>query len=150
LDIDLVGAAAINSLLVELAASQLISSANDIGSGGLAVCLARCAMLQGIGADIDPMIAVGDDGPDRLDALSIFIEGDGVVVTCAPGAVERIESLAKQKELVCMRIGKTVSSKQLRIHAINGVSFITLDLDSARQVYSSALEEQLAAEVVTA
>jgi phosphoribosylformylglycinamidine synthase II len=150
LDIDLRGAAAINSLLVDLAASQLISSANDIGSGGLAVCLARCAMSRGIGADIDPMIAVGDDGPDRLDALSIFIEGDGVVVTCAPGAVERIESLAKQKELVCMRIGKTVSSKQLRIHAINGVSFIALDLDSARQAYSSALEEQLAAEVVTA
>ena len=150
LDIDLGGAAAINSLLVDLAASQLISSANDIGSGGLAVCLARCAMLQGIGADIDPMIAVGDDGPHRLDALSIFIEGNGVVVTCTTGALGRIESLAKQKELACMRIGKTTSSKKLRIHAINGVSFITLDLDSARQVYSSALEEQLAAEVVTA
>jgi phosphoribosylformylglycinamidine (FGAM) synthase-like enzyme len=150
LEIDLAGEAAINSLLVDLAALKLISSANDIGSGGLAVCLSRCAIARKIGADIDPMIAVGDDGPDRLDALSVFTEGDGVIVTCNPEVLEQIESLAKQKKLVCLKIGRTTSSNLLRIHTIDGAPFITLDIESARQTYSSALESQLAAEVVTA
>ncbi len=149
-EIDLAGEAALNRLLVDLAASRLISSANDVGSGGLATCLARCAMARGIGADIDPMIAVGDDGPDRIDALSIFQEGGGVVITCTPENIKKIEPLAKQQELACMKIGKTNSSSQLRIHTIDGAPFVILDVESARQAYSSALEEQLAAEVVTA
>jgi phosphoribosylformylglycinamidine synthase len=149
-EIDLAGEAALSRLLVDLAASDLISSANDVGSGGLATCLARCATGHGVGADIDPMIAVGDNGPHRMDALSIFQEDGGVVVTCTPENKVRIESLAKQQGLACMWIGKTNSSLQLRIHTIDGTPFINLDVESARQAYSSALEDQLAAEVVTA
>jgi phosphoribosylformylglycinamidine synthase subunit PurL len=148
-NLDLEGEAAVNGMLADLAASELISSANDVGSGGLAVCLARCAISHGIGADVDPMIAVGDDGPDPMDALSIFVESSAVVVTCAPTNKEQISSMAKQRDLVCMWIGKTTSS-ELRIHTIDGSPFVILDVESARKTYSSTLESQLAAEVVTA
>jgi phosphoribosylformylglycinamidine synthase len=148
LEPDLGGQAALNSLLAELAASKLISSANDVGSGGLAVCLARCAIAHGVGAEIDPMIAVGDASTD--DALSMFMEaGEEVVVTCPPENEERVVSLAKQRGLACIRIGRTGSS-ELRVVRMDGTPFITLEIDAARAVYSSTLEAQLAAEVVTA
>jgi hypothetical protein len=72
-----------------------------------------------------------------------------VVVTCAPTNKEQISSMAKQRDLVCMWIGKTTSS-ELRIHTIDGSPFVILDVESARKTYSSTLESQLAAEVVTA
>jgi phosphoribosylformylglycinamidine synthase len=148
LEPDLEGQAALNSLLAEFAASQLISSANDVGSGGLAVCLARCAMAHGVGAEIDPMIAPPDAGPD--DALSMFVEAvEEVVVTCPPENEERVVSLAEQRGLACIRIGRTGSS-ELRVVRMDGMPFITLEIDAARAVYSSTLEGQLAAEVVTA
>jgi len=146
---DLIGEAAINSLLVELAASKLISSANDMGSGGLAACLARCAISNGIGANIDPMIAVGDDGrAHREDALSVFTEDGGVVVSCPVSNEERIAVLAKAKGLACLRIGVTGGST-LRMVAISGTPFIDLKVEDARAAFSSTLESQLAAEVVT-
>jgi phosphoribosylformylglycinamidine synthase subunit PurL len=147
--LDITDEATLNSFLAELAESNLISSANDEGSGGLAVCLVRCAMASGIGADIDPMIAVGEDGPDLLDALSVFVEGNGVAVTCAPKNSEKIISLAQQRGVACIKIGKTGSS-QLSVYAMDGAPFITLPIATAKDVFTSALESQLAAEVVTA
>jgi phosphoribosylformylglycinamidine synthase len=147
--LDLVGEVAVNALLSDLASSKSICSANDEGSGGLGVCLARCAMTNGIGAEIDPLIAVGDDGPDPLDALSVFVEGNGVVVTCPPGNSEKIISLAQCRGLVCVKIGKTGYSN-LTVYGINGVPLITLPISDANATYSSALKSQLSAEVVPA
>jgi phosphoribosylformylglycinamidine synthase len=140
---------AVHTLLAELVASGLISSATDIGSGGLAVCLARCAMAQSVGAEIAPLIAVGDDGgPDPLDALSVFMEHDAVVITCSPEHEDRITALAQTKELACVRIGITGGST-LRVVAMNGKPFIGLSIDEAKAAFSGNLESQLAAEVVT-
>jgi hypothetical protein len=45
-------------------------------------------------------------------------------------------------------IGRTGSS-DLRVVAMDGTPFITLDIGAAKAMYSSTLEAQLAAEVVT-
>jgi phosphoribosylformylglycinamidine synthase II len=147
LDCDLAGEAARNELLAQLSASSLISSAADIGSGGLAVCVARCAMTHGIGAEIDPMIAVGDAGPDFEDALTVFMESEQVVVTCDSEHEREVYALAEQQGLVCMRIGLTGSDK-LSLVAMNGVSFIDLPIEEVKSAYSNSLELQLAEEVL--
>jgi len=148
--LNLTGEAALNTFIAEAAALGLISSASDGGSGGLAVALARSVIANGIGADIDPMIAVADDGgPDPTDALSVFAETGGVIVTCAAEEEDRLVALARRKGLGGLRIGITGGSR-LRISAINGFSFIDIGIDDARAAFSSTLESQLAAEVVTA
>ncbi|HWG17237.1 MAG TPA: phosphoribosylformylglycinamidine synthase subunit PurL [Acidobacteriaceae bacterium] len=146
---DLQGESALNSTLAKLATSNLISSANDVGSGGLAVCLAKCMLAKGIGAEVDPMIAVADDdGPHLLDALSIFMEDGGVLVTCCPESEEKITAIAQSADLACLRIGVT-GGQDLRIVAINGKSFVNVGLNDLRAAYSGVLESQLASEVVT-
>jgi phosphoribosylformylglycinamidine synthase len=144
---NLAGEAVCNNLLAELASARLITSASDVGSGGLAVCLARNSIAYGIGAEIDPMIAVGESGPDLLDALSIFMETEGVVVTCAQEDSKKIISLAEAKGLACNKIGRTISSRLL-IVAIDGVPFIDLEVSAATDSFYAALESQLSAEVL--
>ena len=147
---NLADAAALNAFLAEAAESGLISSASDEGSGGLAVALARSVIANGVGADIAPMIAVADDGgPDAMDALSVFQEGGGVIVTCAAEDEERVIALARAKGLGELRLGVTRGSS-LRMYAMNGHCFIDLSVNDARATFSSTLESQLAAEVVTA
>jgi len=147
---DLADASALNAFLAEAAESGLILSASDEGSGGLAVALARSVIANGVGADIAPMIAVADDGgPDVLDVLSVFQETGGVIVTCAGEDAERVIALARAKGLGDLRIGVTGGSS-LRMRAMNGHCFIDLSVDDARATFSSTLESQLAAEVVTA
>jgi phosphoribosylformylglycinamidine synthase len=140
--------AEINVLLVELAKDGLIHSAADIGSGGLAVCLARCAGANGLGVDVDPMVAVGDDGPDALDALSVFMEtGGSVVITCDPSQAEEIARRAHG--IASVTIG-TVTQNEFKIRAIDGREFISADIQSLMDRYLGDLESQIADEVVTA
>jgi phosphoribosylformylglycinamidine synthase len=144
--------ARLNRLLADMATSGVIHSANDIGSGGLAVTLARCAMARGVGADVDHIACSVEDGiivPNKGDALSLFMEaGAEIVITCAWEKREEIHALAQTRSLAAMCIGKTVSS-QLVVRA-GSEPFITLNIDELRAAYSGTLESQLAAEVVTA
>jgi len=106
-------------------------------------------LAKGIGAEVDPMIAVADDdGPHLLDALSIFMEDGGVLVTCCPESEEKITAIAQSADLACLRIGVT-GGQDLRIVAINGKSFVNVGLNDLRAAYSGVLESQLASEVVT-
>jgi phosphoribosylformylglycinamidine synthase len=143
--------ARLNRLLGDLATSSLIHSANDVGSGGLAVCLARCAMTNGIGADVDhiaPSVEGGMIVPNKEDALSLFTEGGAaVVLTCAWEKREENSALAQTRSLYAMCVGKTVSS-QLVVRA-GSEPFIDLSIADLRAAFSGTLESQLAAEVVT-
>jgi len=149
--LNLAGHERLDRFLADLATSRLIHSASDVGSGGLAVCLARCATARGIGADVDhiaPSIEGGVIVPSRLDALSLFMEaGAEIVVTCALEKREEIAALARTRDLAAFWIGKTVSS-QLVIRA-GSEPFIVLEIDELRSAHSGVLEAQLAAEVVT-
>ena len=84
-----------------------------------------------------------------MDALSVFQEGGGVIVTCAAEDEERVIALARAKGLGELRLGVTRGSS-LRMYAMNGHCFIDLSVNDARATFSSTLESQLAAEVVTA
>jgi phosphoribosylformylglycinamidine synthase len=140
----------LNELLSDFSRDELIRSAADVGSGGLAVCLARCGATRGYGADVEPSVAVDGYGPDRLDALSVFIETPGtVVLTCDPSQEEEVSRRARMRGLVCIKIGSVIE-KQLRIRATDGCDFLSVDIESLLGFYHHSLEFQLAAEVVTA
>jgi phosphoribosylformylglycinamidine synthase len=134
----------LNRLLAELSAKRLVSSAQDISDGGLAVALAKAAIPFGIGAKAN------SDTPltDRPPVVDVFYEASPcVIVTCRQESVELIEKLAEAQNYIADKIGSTGGS-ELSISRNNEV-LIDASVNSLRAAYSGVLESQLASEVVT-
>jgi phosphoribosylformylglycinamidine synthase len=137
-------AANLQKLISTLADRRLITSAQDISDGGIAVTLARSCFTANIGADVN-LPRWSDD----LVAIKLFWEyGSSLVVTCKEGDFEQIEKLAEEHGHFAENIG-TTRSDVLTIK-LNGVEHITGSIDDFRNPYRNALEAQLADEVVTA
>ena len=137
-------AANLQNLISILADRRLITSAQDISDGGIAVTLARSCFTANVGADVN-LPGWSDD----LVAVKLFWEyGSNLVVTCKDGDFEQIEKLAEEHGHFAENIG-TTRSDVLTIK-LNGVEQIAGSIEDFRNPYQNALESQLAAEVVTA
>jgi phosphoribosylformylglycinamidine synthase len=137
-------AANLQELISILADKRLITSAQDISDGGIAVTLARSCFAANVGANVN-LPGWSDD----LIGVKLFWEyGSSLVVTCKDSDFEQIEKLAEIHDYVVENIGTTCSDG-LTIK-LNGVEHIAGSLDDFKKIYRNALEEQLAAEVVTA
>jgi len=91
---------ALGELLVAANEAGLITSAHDVGTGGLAVAIVECSMPAGVGATIT--------APDARRAdEALFGEGAGrVIVSCATHDLERLCALAAE-DLDVTAIGET-------------------------------------------
>jgi phosphoribosylformylglycinamidine (FGAM) synthase-like enzyme len=137
-------AANLQKLISSLADRRLITSAQDISDGGIAVTLARSCFAANVGADVN-LPGWSDD----LVAVRLFWEyGSSLVVTCKDDDFEQIEKLAEEHGHFAENIG-TTRSDVLTIK-LNGVEQIAGSIDDFRNPYRNALEVQLADEVVTA
>jgi phosphoribosylformylglycinamidine (FGAM) synthase-like enzyme len=135
-------AKALHELLYQLADRRLLSSAQDISDGGIAVTLARASFVNGIGADVE-LHAFYDD----VVLSKLFYEfGNHVVVTCSRDNVEQIEEIAEKSGFMCETIGVTASNR-LSI-SVGEQPYIAAVLDDLRKGYETSLESQLAAEVL--
>ncbi|HET9983582.1 MAG TPA: phosphoribosylformylglycinamidine synthase subunit PurL [Longimicrobiales bacterium] len=88
--------------LIELAGSHLAASAHDCAEGGLAVCLAECAIR-----DPDHPFGVDVELDDEIHgAALLFGEAQGrVVVSCAPQHLDRVLAVADRNGVPARRIG---------------------------------------------
>ncbi len=142
----------LNDKLLEAIKLGLITSASDIGSGGLAVALCKAALRAGIGASVHANWR-GEDSPaswNEYSPVNFFDESPGLLLTCAQEHRTHIEALFERLPRMsrCVAIGTTVSGTlQLRTETWNSEP---LSIESLRAAYSNTLESQLAAEVVTA
>jgi phosphoribosylformylglycinamidine synthase len=115
---DLTAEAALIAFLTQVA--PLASCLHDSAEGGLAVCLAECALAAGAGAELDL----------PSEVVSLFGEGGGqAVVAGHPG---EIETLAARHGVAVRRIGRAV-----------GDSLLGIPLSDLRAAYESALPEAL-------
>ncbi|WP_263367114.1 phosphoribosylformylglycinamidine synthase subunit PurL [Edaphobacter bradus] len=136
-----------NEMLCDLADKGLISSATDIGSGGLAVALAKASISSGIG--VDAWLHADGGGETATEAL--FREQVGsIVLTCpaenADEVIRRIE--ADVQHYVALPIGMTAEKTfELKWEREPIISVLVTELSHS---YSGAIEAQLAEEVVTA
>jgi hypothetical protein len=135
-------------MLQDLAESGLVNSMTDVGSGGVAVALAKASLAGNIGVDV----GLWSDGGDESAAEAFFGERIGsIIITCSGNAnydavIRRIEQ--DSSHYVVLPIGKTVPDRfQLEWER---EPVISLPLGELRPSYSQTLESQLAAEVVTA
>ncbi len=143
--IDLESMAYCNELLQDLAANRLINSATDIGSGGLAVTLAKASFAHNVGIEA----WLHSDGGDESATEALFQENVGsIVITCgaenAEAVIRRIEKMSSH--YVVFPIGKTIADRIEIMWERQPV--VSESLTSLRTAYSTALESQLASEVL--
>jgi len=106
---------------------QLILSAQDVSDGGLAVTLAECALMGGVGVTIQ---ADGDISP-----LAFFFgeSQSRIVISALPEHEEAIVTLCNQYHIPLTRLGETTETSRitLRYHHTT----IDLPVQEARQLY---------------
>ena len=132
--------------LSALSSTGIVHSATDVGSGGVAVALARSSVAGNLGA----RIGLQWSEPATLsEALLLFGESPAFLLTCAPEAVPKVEAALEYlpKTIWFQEIG-TTQQGALEIRTPN--EKIVVDLTTLRAAFSNTLPSQLAAEVVTA
>ena len=144
------GEAALHRCLGKLAADRLITSASDIGSGGMAVALARAATANGFGVDAE-LIPLAEGSLIH----TFFGEPGGIaMVTCTPELAEKVKDSASSfDDLNVLEIGE-VTSGQIHITVAPGIAvsdfggLIDLPVSQVSAAFTGALEAQLAEEVL--
>jgi phosphoribosylformylglycinamidine synthase II len=135
--------ALLHKALAELASKGLIHSASDVSDGGFLIALARASLANSVGANI----YLGEF-ENTWPAHILYNETEScvIVTTSDPDAVEK---LADEKySIEVMNYGMTGGDSFVMRTATQ--TLISISVDVLRVPYSTALEEQLAREVVTA
>ena len=89
----------LGQLLRSLAARRLLGSAQDVSDGGLAVALAECALVGGVGATLDVV---------DVSEVALFSEDQGrAVITCASDSVGAVLELAAEHGVAAQVAGTT-------------------------------------------
>ncbi len=138
------GEAELHKILSRVASEGLASAIFDVADGGLSVSLARATFGSHIG------VTANLTKNDATPWSAYFAEyASMAVVTCSPADADRIFALIEPiHELFCEKIGKT-GGEAIRL-SLNGETTVDCALSKAHAAFSSTLESQLAAEVVTA
>ncbi len=146
------GEASLQRCLASLAEQGLVTSAFDVGDGGLATALARATFRNAVGATAElPSAAEGSP------AETFFGEHASVaVVTCSPENAQKVLDLASTFDtLNALSIGET-GTDTLSLRRAEGTSHggpggeIQASIADLLAAYTATLPTQLAAEVVTA
>ena len=128
--------------LAELASKSLIHSASDVSDGGVSVALTKACAGQGIGAAVTLR--------DELNppAYALFSEEASVAVaTCKPADLHEIEGILRRYGTIATAIGRTTTERRVVINLGESV-VIASDVADLATAWSTALESQLAAEVI--
>jgi phosphoribosylformylglycinamidine (FGAM) synthase-like enzyme len=139
----------LHKALQALAKSGLIRSANDVSDGGLAVALARACVPRGIGARVSlwPGLAFEKSGVHEL-----FGEDSSLaLISCDPSNLEKLKEAVDDFGFVFpLYLGETTAESAFEL-SLNGKGIaVRMTLAELQAAYTSTLESQLAAEVVSA
>jgi phosphoribosylformylglycinamidine synthase II len=129
--LDLAAEAALQRLLVDLAARRLLASAHDLADGGLAVALVEAALAGGVGATVQlpggipPLAALASETPSR------------VLLAAAPAAAGELAGRAAAAGVPAARLGATGGDRLV----VPGL--LDLPLERLRDAYEGALPRAL-------
>ncbi len=138
--LDLSQESAVQAAMLTLIRKDLVQSAHDVSDGGLAVCVAECALLSGtIGADVDLELADGG----RLDALLFSESQSRIIFTTSQPAGMLQSALPADASVSLTRIG-TTRGDVLRI-TVGGVLVVKCAVDHLSFIHDQALPSMLAA-----
>ncbi len=136
-DLHLGQSANLNRLLRELAKNSLITSAQDMSDGGIAVTLAKaCAFHVGAEFFLETLLK---DIPRPHFLFSEY--ANGVIVTCKASALPQIEELAAKHQFFADEAGSTGGSS-LAVF-FNGEELIDVEIERLHRAYAAALRPEL-------
>jgi phosphoribosylformylglycinamidine synthase len=138
--LDLANAAALNEELQEVICRGLVTSAQDIGSGGLAVALAKAALAHNVGAHIDLDFTLNAKKPAIPYSTLLFNESPALILTCTRKNATTLRKAFPSCQVV--RIGRTGGDK-LSIRSPYGRGALTALLKDLHAVWEHALVAQL-------
>jgi phosphoribosylformylglycinamidine synthase II len=140
--VDLEREAQLVSLLLEIHAQKLATSAHDLSNGGLAIALAEMSM-DGIGCHVE-LAGHADD----VDAVALlFSESQGrALVACNPADRDAILELAARRGVPAMRIGRTTHAAFLVER--NGTPLVRVAAQELARVWSSSFALLLGGDTV--
>ncbi|NLH22571.1 MAG: phosphoribosylformylglycinamidine synthase subunit PurL [Methanothrix sp.] len=137
----------------------LLAAAHDISNGGLAASICEMALVRparfGVDLNLDQVQGgessdgggegVGEGGSQeaglRTDRL-LFSESSGFVLEAKQGKEARLGEILAGYGLVAMQIG-TVTGKKRIVMSRSGEAVVDLDLDQAREAWTSGLVEAM-------
>jgi phosphoribosylformylglycinamidine synthase subunit PurL len=133
--IDLEAERRLQELVLELNGRGVLRSAHDTAEGGLAVCLAECAMAGDDVFGID--VELADDLPA---AALLFGEAQGrIVVSCAAADVEAVVAAAGSMDVPAAVIGRVgARDGGFRVRTA-GTAAVDLPAASLHEVYFTAI-----------
>jgi phosphoribosylformylglycinamidine (FGAM) synthase-like enzyme len=126
----------LHRLLVELARRRLVRSMHDLSEGGFAVALAECALVHGVGAQVNLTAEAAEHAP-RPDAALFGERQTRVILSASPQHADAIVARAQQLGLACYAIGET-GGDRLTIRW-NGALLVDLPLAQCRAAYEGAI-----------
>ena len=134
--IDLKKEKALHQLLAELADEGLMSSAKDIGEGGIAVAVAEECFKRDLGAEVNLISA-------NLALESVLFGEDAtrVLISCDPSQVSRIQEVSGKHGLNAQEIG-AVTGSNLRI-AVDGETVLRESVSALKRSWAESLEKAL-------
>jgi phosphoribosylformylglycinamidine synthase subunit PurL len=128
--------------LIEAGKIGLLTSARDIGSGGLLVSLARATFENGIGIDADSTRI--EKFPESFSA---FAEAPAALISCHPSKLDSVSELADAYGLSRRRVGTTVKNRfcfsLTCADEARGPLLIDTTIDDLRVPWSRSLESTL-------
>ena len=130
--LDLEKERALQEMLVDAAAQDLLASAHDCSEGGLAVTLAECAMA----GDTGFAVSLRADVPAHV---TLFSESASrAVVSVRPERADALEVLASARGVPCERLGETGGPRMMFApHA-------EISVGEARAAYEEAIPKLMA------
>ncbi|MBB5318804.1 phosphoribosylformylglycinamidine synthase subunit PurL [Tunturibacter empetritectus] len=145
--LDLTEEAALHRALAALSAKGLLASATDISDGGAAVAFAKACFPRELGVRVS--MNVSESEPFALKERFFSEIGSSVIVSADPERVEAIRTeLAAHPKMWMASLGEVTAGNYECV--INGKKVIDEPIAALKGSWTGALEEQLAAEVVTA
>jgi len=142
-ELDIEKEATLQRALVSLIQAGVIESAHDCADGGLAVALAECSLIAGVGANVK---MANRDVP--LEFRLFGEDASRVLITCDPTYLPRIKEVAQEYEIKADTIGET-GGDRLEI-AIESTPAISASIHELRAAYEGALEKALRTETTSA
>ncbi len=139
--LDLAAEKRLHDCVVDAIQQGLLASAHDCSDGGLAVCLAECAMQGGVGAAV---LLRYRDFADLPPSAIFFGEAQGRILVSVrtEKQLKQLERLAETHNVPALWIG-TVGGATLRI-ALDGETLIQERLDDLCGVYDHAIDTMMA------
>jgi phosphoribosylformylglycinamidine synthase len=137
--IDLAAERALQHVLVQAAADDLLRSAHDCAEGGLAVALAESCFDSGLGVEVD-VPAVSSGSVEFEDISTLFSESASRVVASVDATRgQRLLALASAAGVPAAAIGR-VGGDRIRV-SIDGRRVMDEPLDRAEGIWATAIEK---------